>query len=44
MNVAADKGAADGNSRLRLNYLSWGTEEPYYTSEVLPFLRRLPRQ
>lgn len=31
-------------SRLHLNYLFWGTEEPYYTSEVLPFLRRLPRQ
>ena len=27
---------------LRLNYIFWGTEEPYYTSEVLPFLRNLP--
>lgn len=26
---------------LRLNYIFWGTEEPYYTSEVLPFLRAL---
>ncbi|HEY0997303.1 MAG TPA: hypothetical protein VGD77_15010 [Gemmatimonadaceae bacterium] len=26
-------------TRLRLNYLFWGTEEPYYSSEVLPFLR-----
>ena len=29
-------------ARLRLNYIFWGTEEPYYTSEVLPFLRALP--
>ncbi|MBX9855325.1 MAG: hypothetical protein K2Y26_07360 [Gemmatimonadaceae bacterium] len=27
---------------LRLDYLFWGTEEPYFTSEVLPFLRTLP--
>jgi len=27
--------------RLRLNYIFWGTEEPYFTSEVLPFLRSL---
>lgn len=31
-------------SRLRLDYLFWGTEEPYFTSEVLPFLRTLPRR
>jgi hypothetical protein len=24
---------------LRLDYLFWGTEEPFYTEEVLPFLR-----
>lgn len=29
-------------TRLRLNYLFWGTEEPYFTKEVLPFLRTLP--
>jgi len=27
--------------RLRLDYLFWGTEEPWYSREVLPFLRRL---
>ena len=27
---------------LRLNYIFWGTEEPYFTSDVLPFLRSLP--
>ena len=24
---------------LRLDSIFWGTEEPYYTSDVLPFLR-----
>lgn len=24
---------------LRLNYIFWGTEEPYYTADILPFLR-----
>jgi len=31
-------------TRLRLNYIFWGTEEPYYTADVLPFLRALPAQ
>lgn len=26
---------------LRLDYLFWGTQEPYYTDEILPYLRRL---
>lgn len=26
---------------LRLNYIFWGIEEPYYTRDVLPYLRRL---
>lgn len=30
--------------RLRLDYIFWGTEEPYYSSEVLPFLRTVPRR
>ena len=29
-------------TRLRLNYIFWGTEEPYFTADVLPFLRALP--
>lgn len=29
--------------RLRLDYMFWGTEEPYYTRDVLPFLRALGR-
>ena len=28
-------------TRLRLNCIFWGTEEPYYTAAVLPFLRTL---
>ncbi len=28
--------------RLHLDYLFWGIEEPYYTRDVLPFLRSLP--
>lgn len=27
--------------RLRLDYIFWGTEEPYYTGEILPFLSKL---
>jgi hypothetical protein len=28
---------------LHVDYMFWGTEEPYYSGEVLPFLRRTPR-
>ena len=27
--------------RLRLDYLFWGTQEPYYSDEILPYLRKL---
>ena len=27
------------NEQLRLDYIFWGTEEPYYSEEVLPFIR-----
>jgi hypothetical protein len=27
---------------LRLDYIFWGTEEPYYSREILPYLRTLP--
>ena len=30
--------------RLRLDYIFWGTEEPYYSSEILPFIRGPGRQ
>jgi hypothetical protein len=29
-------------TELRLDYIFWGTEEPFYTNEVLPFLRTRP--
>jgi len=28
--------------QLRLDYIFWGVEEPYYTRAILPFLRNLP--
>ncbi len=31
-------------TRLHLTYLFWGTEEPYFTTDVLPFLRALHRR
>jgi hypothetical protein len=27
---------------LHLDYIFWGTEEPFYTNDILPFLRALP--
>jgi hypothetical protein len=27
--------------RLRLDYVFWGTQEPYYSNEILPYLRDL---
>ena len=27
---------------LRLDYIFWGTQEPYYSSQVLPYLRGRP--
>ena len=27
---------------LRLDYVFWGTQEPYYSTEILPYLRSLP--
>jgi hypothetical protein len=30
-----------GKDQLRLNYIFWGTEEPFYTNDILPYLRRL---
>jgi hypothetical protein len=29
--------------RLRLDYIFWGTQEPYYSDEILPHLRNLAR-
>jgi len=30
--------------QLRLDYIFWGSEEPYYSSDVLPFLQTLSRR
>ena len=27
-----------------LNYIFWGTQEPYYSKEVIPFIRGLGRE
>jgi hypothetical protein len=32
---------AFARDRLRLDYIFWGTQEPYYSADVLPFLRGL---
>ncbi|MCC7142328.1 MAG: hypothetical protein IT349_09535 [Candidatus Eisenbacteria bacterium] len=29
--------------RLRLEYVFWGTQEPYYSKEILPYIRNLDR-
>lgn len=34
---------AFARDRLRLDYLFWGTEEPYYSRDILPYLRGLGR-
>ena len=31
-------------NRLRLDYIFWGTQEPYYSKQVLPYLRGLARR
>jgi len=28
---------------LKVDYIFWGTEEPYYSAQVIPFLRRVGR-
>lgn len=30
--------------RLRLDYLFWGTQEPYYSRDILPYIRELTRK
>jgi hypothetical protein len=33
-----------GKERLRLDFIFWGTEEPYYSTDILPYLRGLSRR
>ena len=44
MRVSVEELYRYATERLRLDYIFWGTEEPYYSDEVLPFLRRLSRR
>lgn len=37
--VTARELLAFGRDTLRLSYIFWGTEEPYYSEQVLPILR-----
>ena len=37
----AQTGLAYARDPLHLDYLFWGTEEPYWSKEVIPYLRSL---
>jgi hypothetical protein len=39
--VTVDELYRFAKDRLRLTYIFWGTQEPFYTRDVLPYLRRL---
>jgi hypothetical protein len=41
--VTAAEYYAFARDRLRLDYIFWGTQEPHYSQQVLPFIRALPR-
>jgi hypothetical protein len=38
--VTVDELYRFATDRLRLDYIFWGTEEPYYSRDVLPYIRR----
>jgi hypothetical protein len=40
--VTAEELYRFATDRLHLDFIFWGTEEPYYSADVLPFLRNLP--
>ena len=39
--VTVDELYRFARDRLRLDYIFWGTQEPYYSDEILPYLRNL---
>jgi len=39
--VTVDELYRFAKDHLRLDYIFWGTEEPYYSTEILPYLRGL---
>lgn len=41
--VTTDELYRFARDRLRLDYIFWGTQEPHYSEEVLPFIRTLGR-
>jgi hypothetical protein len=41
--VTVEELAAYARNPLHLDYLFWGTEEPYWSEEVVPYLRSLKR-
>lgn len=41
--VTVDELYKFAKDRLRLDYIFWGTQEPYYSDEILPYLRTLAR-
>jgi len=32
-----------GTDELKLDYIFWGTEEPHYSNELIPFMRSAKR-
>jgi hypothetical protein len=40
--VTVDELYRFATDELRVDYIFWGTEEPYYTRDVLPYIQRLP--
>jgi hypothetical protein len=42
--VTVDELYRFGKERLRLDFIFWGTEEPYYSTDILPYLRGLSRR
>jgi hypothetical protein len=41
--VTVDELYRFGKDQLRLTYIFWGTQEPFYSNDVLPYVRRLGR-
>ena len=39
--VTADEIYRFASSNLQLNYIFWGTEEPFFHSQILPFLVKM---
>jgi hypothetical protein len=42
--VTVDELYLFGKDKLRLNYIFWGTQEPFYTRDILPYMRDLGKE